>query len=323
MRKLQRSQLVQLLVAIGVLALLAVPVASRGTSAQDFAQAGSSRSLDSLSVQTVTRGGGQGRVRVCIDGPAPTGGVTVRITTNRPSVIPSPGNVTIPAGSDCLRFNVSPSEVRYDVPVNIIVKFGPMKLVEQTIVRDFSGPPPATSTPTNTPTATNTAVATNTATATSTAAATSTATATATNTATATSTATPSPTPTSTATAIPTATATSTPVPVLDFDFTITSGDPGAGSVPEGGSVVIEVCLVSGTPPISVQFRSSATMRVTIAPAAGAFATVGDCETVTLTDLIVPGQTTSGLVSVIVLDTTGVEIERSAGIRFSGTPAVI
>jgi hypothetical protein len=155
--------------------------------------------LKGIFVQSVIRAGGQGRVSAYLTGPAPTGGVVVRVTSNRPSILPLPGNVTIPAGESRLRLVVDAADVSQDVPVNVIVLSNGIRLVGSTIVRDLSM---VTPTPTTTATVTATTTATTTATPTGTAG-----TATATSTSTATATGTP---PTSTPTSTSTATATGT-----------------------------------------------------------------------------------------------------------------
>jgi len=85
--------------------------------------------------------------------------------------------------------------------------------------------------------------------------------------------------------------------------------------------VTLQVCLVSSpNVPVTVVFRSSAMLRATAAPAGGTFAAVGDCQTVTLTDIVDAPGTTSGQVRLQTL-VGGVIIDESENITFPGTPA--
>jgi hypothetical protein len=124
--------------------------------------------LRSLSAQSVMRGGGQGKVTVCLTGRAPAGGISINVTSNRPSVLFLPGPVTISPGSGCRSLIVEVADVSRDVPVVVTARYDGATRSDGTIVRDLSSEPPATATPTNTPTATNTPTSTSTPTATST-----------------------------------------------------------------------------------------------------------------------------------------------------------
>jgi hypothetical protein len=199
--------------------------------------------LHRLYVQSVIRGGGQGRITVYLSGPAPTGGAIVRVTTNRPSIIASPGFVTIPAGSNKIRLVVDAAEVSEDVPVNVIALYKGIKLVEPTIVRNFTTTTP---TPTITVTTTTTATATATGTvetqtptatgtvetATTTATVSATPAGTLTNTPTNTATSTATDTPTNTPTDTPTNTATNTPTDTPTNTPTETPTVTPSGTIP-------------------------------------------------------------------------------------------
>jgi hypothetical protein len=136
--------------------------------------------LRSLSVQSVIRGGGQGKITVCLNGATATGGATVALNSNRPSILPVPSSIVIPGGKACLSIVVTAANVKSDVPVTITAKRGGT-LSQPTVVRNFntSTPTPTntptdnpTNTPTNTPTDTPTSKPTNTPTNTPTATAT-------------------------------------------------------------------------------------------------------------------------------------------------------
>ena len=180
--------------------------------------------LKVIYVQSVIRGGGQGKVTVCLTGRTAAGGVTVALSSSDPATLPVPATVLVPFDRACVSFNVTASTVTEETAVRITATYRGTVRFRDTRVRDL--PPAATATPTNTPTETATATETSTSTATATntpEVPTNTATATATNTpeiatSTATSTATNTPeVPTNTATStatntpeVPTNTATST-----------------------------------------------------------------------------------------------------------------
>ena len=175
--------------------------------------------LSRLSLQTVIRHGGLGRVTVGLSGNAPTGGFTVSLSTDPTGYLAVGPSVTIPAGQHQVSLKVAASlfgeaDVRMpDLPVTVTASSGDTSFTKHTIIRDFGDDPRPT--PTNTATPTETATATNTATVT----ATDTATATATDTATATA--------TNTATATATDTATATATVVLNRNITISYAPTG------------------------------------------------------------------------------------------------
>ncbi|HRA48622.1 MAG TPA: hypothetical protein PK819_11190, partial [Thermomicrobiales bacterium] len=170
--------------------------------------------LSRLSLQTVIRHGGLGRVTVGLSGNAPTGGFTVSLSTDPTGYLAVGPSVTIPAGQHQVSLKVAANlfgeaDVRMpDLPVTVTASSGDTSFTKHTIIRDFGDDPRPT--PTDTATPTETATATDTATATATDTATVTATDTATVTATDTATATATDTATATATNTATATATNT-----------------------------------------------------------------------------------------------------------------
>ena len=209
--------------------------------------------LTGLTVQSVIRHGGQGRVTIVLSGPAPTGGFTVTGSTSPSGYLDFDGAQTVPAGADRLVLAVNANIMGFtqtedllpDQPVSVSISAGSVSFTQNTVIRDFGDDPRPTSTSTATATVTNTPTetATNTATETPTDTATSTATETPTNTptdtatstATETSTNTPTDTATSTATETPTntptdtATSTATETPTITATATATISDPSPG----------------------------------------------------------------------------------------------
>ena len=180
--------------------------------------------LRALYLQDVIRGGGQGKLTVCLTGAAPTEGITVAATTSRPELAVPP-TITIPEGKACLSIAVAAAIVALDESVTVTGTYGPRLRSDTAVIRNFPGP---------TPTATETA----------------------------------------------TATATAIPAPV--FSFTVVSGVP----VASGGTVVFDVCLVSGSEiPYAISFDSSASDKAEAGADPATFETVGECEEGTLTDL--------------------------------------
>lgn len=251
--------------------------------------------LRALYVQSVIRAGGQGKVTICLNGPAPAGGASVRLSTNRPSVLTVPSPVVIPAGDGCISVNAAASVVSSDVAVNVIALYDGIKLVTGTIVRNFDGPTPTptatvTGTPptaTNTPTTTSTSVP-----------------------PTATNTSVP---PTATNTTVP-PTATNTTVPVGP-DFTFTNS---TNFVASGGTATVQVCYTGPVPQL-VTFGVSSDERATFEPASFTYTVSGECTTVTLTDVSGPGSPGQGNVSVEAF-IGGIEIEQGPPITFAADP---
>ena len=118
--------------------------------------------LRSMSVQSVIRSGGRGKITLCLTGAAPAGGTTVTLNSSRPSILPVPATIVVPTGKACLSTVVAAANVGHDVSVTITAKRG-TRLSQPTVVRNFDT---ATPTPTNTPTDTPTSTPPNTPTAT-------------------------------------------------------------------------------------------------------------------------------------------------------------
>jgi hypothetical protein len=193
--------------------------------------------LRALYVQQVIRGGGQGKVTVCLTGPSRASGTSVELASDKPAILQAPLHVNVLSGRSCRSIAVPATAVEEDVAVQVTASYPGRTIVKGTIVRDLGEAPTPSATPTNTAPAA-TATPSRTATGTSIAStATSTATATATLTSvpptqTATHTSVP---PTGTATATPTHTSappTSTFTPTATATSTHTPVPPTATSTP-------------------------------------------------------------------------------------------
>ena len=106
--------------------------------------------LKSLLVQSVMRGGGQGKITVCLTGKTASGGVAVDMTSSETSVLASQ-TITVPGGKGCLSQVVDLAPVVSDVPVMVTATLLAVVLTRSTIVRDFT-PATATATATSVPT---------------------------------------------------------------------------------------------------------------------------------------------------------------------------
>ena len=109
--------------------------------------------LSSMYVQSRIRAGGVGRITVRISGNAPAGGIVLNVKSNRPSILPLPGEVTIPEGRHSVTLKPSAAMVPTDVTVNVIARYDGNRLIQQTIVRNYDATTP---TPTQTASATET-----------------------------------------------------------------------------------------------------------------------------------------------------------------------
>jgi hypothetical protein len=94
--------------------------------------------LSSLSVQTVIRAGGQGKITVRISGIAPSGGIVVSLNSNRPSILQAPATVTIPAGAAGKSIVVNASMVSSEVAVNVSAYYDGIKITKPTVVRNMT-----------------------------------------------------------------------------------------------------------------------------------------------------------------------------------------
>lgn len=222
--------------------------------------------LSSLSVQSKIRAGGQGKVTVRLSGRIPDGGLLVNVKSNRPSILPLPGDVMVAPGRSSITLIVDASMVATDVPVKVIARYDGVRVIESTIVRnyDVATPTPtatatemptetATATATSTPeptatapsvptsTPTETAVPTETPTVTVTVVPTETPSATATQTLAPTATATTVGTATATVTPQPTASPTETPMPELSFEFP-------RNPIAVGESMLVTICWTNPSP---------------------------------------------------------------------------
>jgi hypothetical protein len=93
--------------------------------------------LSSTTVQTRIKSGSLGKIIVRLSGIAPEGGVTVSLNSSRPSVLPVPATVFIPAGKASVSVNVPASKVRKDVDVNVTALYRGIRITKPTIVRKF------------------------------------------------------------------------------------------------------------------------------------------------------------------------------------------
>ena len=109
----------------------------------------------SLSLQSVIRAGGQGRVTVRLSGRAPAGGITVLLSTDRSDKFDLPPSVTVQPGAASAILKVNATDQLPDVPISVTSHYQKGAInntyTKNAIIRHFE-----TSTPTPTPTATST-----------------------------------------------------------------------------------------------------------------------------------------------------------------------
>src|SRR6476620_171056 len=218
--------------------------------------------LSSMYVQSVIRSGGVGRITVRISGNAPAGGIVVNVKSNRPSILPLLGDVTIPAGRHSITLKPAAAMVTTDVFVNVIGRQDGMQVVQSTIIRHFASTAP-TPTATSTPTATETSTSTETATAT------------------ASPTSTPEPSVTQTETPIPTGTSTSTAEPIAT-----NTPEPTATNTPEPTATQTSAATPTETTAPTATSTSTATQTPT-SPATST-ATPEPTATATATETATP-----------------------------------
>lgn len=201
--------------------------------------------LSSLSVQSRMRAGGQGKITVRLTGPAPDAGVSVDLTTNRPSLVSGPSPVVVESGRRSVTVIVSLAHVTRDVEINVIARLNGRKLVAPSLIRNYDIASPASPTPTATASPSATASQSMTPTATAPATVTGTATTEAPGTGTPSETGIP---------ATGTAVVTSTPTGI-EFEMELVGGER---EVFKGETIEFAVCVSpEPTSPFFASFRSS------------------------------------------------------------------
>lgn len=243
--------------------------------------------LSSVSVQTKMRAGGTGKITIRFSGRLYSGGVDVRVRSNRPSIIQVPGTVHVEGGRETAIVDVNPTFQYPDVPVTFTISFDGRTVSGTTIVHNY-GPGP-TATPTRTPSVTSTPISTSTSPSTSTPTATPSVTVTSTPTATFTATATSTPsqtlTPTATVTQTPrppeTLVPTATPQP---FFLSIVRLD--SGSVADvNDDAQFRLCGQDGVYPVALTILATNPSDVTLeVPASTTLTASGQCLYVTMTN---------------------------------------
>jgi hypothetical protein len=94
--------------------------------------------LSSLSVQSVIRAGGYGKVTPRISGPAPAGGVTVTLSATPDGILSVPVTATIPAGQTAAYMVVPASMVDSQVAVTVKASYDGKSITTPTVVRNMS-----------------------------------------------------------------------------------------------------------------------------------------------------------------------------------------
>jgi hypothetical protein len=94
--------------------------------------------LSSLSVQSVYRAGGSGKITARLSGPAPSGGITIKLTSSRPGILPVPASIKIPAGYQNGTITVYPAMVATEVSVTLTASYDGRTVTRTTIVRNMS-----------------------------------------------------------------------------------------------------------------------------------------------------------------------------------------
>lgn len=250
----------------------------------------------SLSLQSVIRAGGLGKVVVRLSGRAPAGGITVNLSTTEPDVFKLPTTAHIEPGDASAILRVDATDQPGDVPISVTSLYPKLgdTYTKHAIVRHYSSPTP-TDTPTNTP---PTDVPPITPTYTSTAE--------------------------STATFTPTATSTPDPSdPTLVFTVLSPVFENGKYYVASGGSATVQVCMTvapAGPYPVTFTLNSPSLPRAEITSGSPfTFTNVNDCTDVVISDLVYP---TDSYVQLIArLGTREIVGARSPFVIFQGEPA--
>ena len=94
--------------------------------------------LSSLSVQTVTRAGGNGKVTPRISGPAPAGGVKVTLSASPGGILSLPITATIPAGATAVYLAVPASLIDTEVAVTVTASWDGKTISKSTLVRNMT-----------------------------------------------------------------------------------------------------------------------------------------------------------------------------------------
>jgi len=208
----------------------------------------------SLSLQSRIRAGGLGKVIVRLSGRAPSGGITVNLSTTRSDVFLLPATAHIEPGAASVTLKVSATSNQVgDTNIKVTSLYPKLgnTFTKSAIVRHYDTVTPtatATTEPTNTPTEVPTATATATDVPTATATATEEPTSTPTEEPTATATATDVPTATPTETDVPTATPTETDVPTATPTETeVPTATPTETEVPTATATATDVPTATPT----------------------------------------------------------------------------
>ncbi len=96
--------------------------------------------LAGLSVQSVMRAGGTAKITVKLTGPAPSSGISVDLTTNRPTLITPQSPVVIYPQKQSVTIIVSVGNVPREAPINVIARLNGERLVVPSIIRNFDAP---------------------------------------------------------------------------------------------------------------------------------------------------------------------------------------
>jgi hypothetical protein len=202
----------------------------------------------SLSLQSVIRAGGQGRVTVRLSGRAPVGGITVQLSTDRSDKFALPTSVTVLEGAASAILKVNATDQVPDVPISVTSHYQKGSInntyTKNAIIRHFTATP--------TPTATN-----------------------------------PTDVPSITPTWTMTPTATATPDPNNPtFSFTVKSGDPvvSGGSV----VLTVCMLTGPNPPYTITFISTSQQRAMVTAGSPHTYAALNECTDVTLTDLPYP-----------------------------------
>ena len=91
--------------------------------------------LSSISVQNPIQSGSQGKIIVRLSGFAPEGGVTVRMNSSRPSVLPMPSTIYFAPVKPNVTIHAPAAVVNKDVTVKVTATYRGMQIAKLTVVR--------------------------------------------------------------------------------------------------------------------------------------------------------------------------------------------